>query len=203
MISLMLKRRKLRSARITELADRVKTLESAHKRSLAADSLEALLSARKDLLGELQVRLKCKFALTNKLYYEFGNKSGKLLANALQKKKAAHTIHSITTPTGEMLHRSDLIAKQFTSYLSSIYNLPNPSVSGTPTPREKLIEDFLSKYGAPAAPTPDLTHLGAPVSIDEGLEAIATGKKPWPGRFDHGLLQDILLLTAPSFCQGL
>lgn len=95
-ISLMARRTKLRKARVTELSNRVKTLERAHKRTLATQTHAELLKAREELLGELQKTLKRRYALTNKLFYEFGNKSGKLLAAALQKKRSSHTIHNIT-----------------------------------------------------------------------------------------------------------
>lgn len=113
----MSRRHKIRMARITELAHQIKTLVQAHKHSLAANTHEALLKARKDLLDLFQTRLRRKFALTQKLFYEFGNKSGRLLANSLQKRKAAFTIHSILSATGDSVTKTDL-------YSSTVYTVP-------------------------------------------------------------------------------
>lgn len=44
-----------------------------------------------------------KFTLAQKLFYEQGNKSSKLLARALQAKKASTTVHTIHTPQGRIL----------------------------------------------------------------------------------------------------
>lgn len=68
--------------------------------------------------------LKWKYALTQKLFYEFGNKSRKSLARALQVKKAAHTIHTFKDPSGNIKATSEYIADQFVHYFSQLYNLP-------------------------------------------------------------------------------
>lgn len=85
-------------------------------RTLATHTHADLLKAREELLDELQKTLKHKYALSNKLFYEFGNKSGKILAAALQKKRSSHTIHNITFPSGTSLVSSDDIANQFVRY---------------------------------------------------------------------------------------
>lgn len=149
----MSKQRRLRRARTDKLVGRITTLERAHKRSLAADILESLLTARKDLLSELQTKLKRKFALAHRLYYEFGNKSGKLLATALQKNKSAHTIHTIKSPTGVAVTRTDHVATQFSQYLSSLYNLPPPPFTRSTQTHTELLEEFLTAYGTPPRQT--------------------------------------------------
>lgn len=161
----MARRHRLRKAHIDELSDQIRTLEQTHKRTLAADTLDALLVARKALLGELHTRLKRKFALAHKLFYVFGNK--KPLASALQKKRSAHVIHSITSPAGATITRTDLIAKQFTPYLSSLYNLPEPPTSKASLARLQLIEDFLATYGSPPVPTPNMSSLEMPITPEE------------------------------------
>lgn len=80
-ISLAAKRRKARQARIADLSERIHSLEMKHKQSLADNTFQELLMARQ--LGKVT---RCKYALTQQIYYEFGNKLGKLLARALQHK---------------------------------------------------------------------------------------------------------------------
>lgn len=71
--------------------------------SLAASSLTELIQAREELLEELNHMLKCKFTLTQILFYKFSNTFGKLLGRALKAKRAAHTIHNIRNPSGDTL----------------------------------------------------------------------------------------------------
>lgn len=89
-ISQAAKRSKLKKACSDELTNRIYTLERKHKSSLAAKALTELTQTREELLEELHKTLKRKYALTHKMFYEFGNKSGRLLARPLQVKK--HTL---------------------------------------------------------------------------------------------------------------
>lgn len=56
LISLSAKRNRLRKARVEEISARIKSLERAHKLSLATSCLNDLLKAREELLEELQRR---------------------------------------------------------------------------------------------------------------------------------------------------
>lgn len=87
-----MKRKRERQANIKKLTTRIHILERAHKSTLATSSLNKLIQARTELLEELGKRTKQNYMLTRKNFYEFGNKSGKMLANALQNKKASTTI---------------------------------------------------------------------------------------------------------------
>lgn len=100
LISLAAKRNKRKKAKIVELTNRIYTLEQKHKASLATEALAELTRTREELLEELHKTLKLKYTLSQKYFYEFGNKSGKLLARALQAKKAAQTIHTIKDTSG-------------------------------------------------------------------------------------------------------
>lgn len=125
-------------------------LEQTHKASLGNSSLAELSQAREDLLEALTTTLKRKFALTQKLYYEFGNKAGKLLARALQTKKALHTIHKIINSRGEAVVTNEGISSQFIQYFSKLYNFPNAQATDTSVNRLTAITDFLTQFG----PTP-------------------------------------------------
>lgn len=99
-ISIASKEGKDKQACINALSACIHPLEKAHKQSLATQTLQSLVQARNELLEELGKITKRNYALTHRLFYEFGNKSRKLLARALQVKKATSTVHEITNPTG-------------------------------------------------------------------------------------------------------
>lgn len=69
----------------------------------AVASLHDLVRARQELLDELHKRSTRHYILTQKLFYEYGNKAGKLLANALRIKKTRSTVHSLNDSTGRKL----------------------------------------------------------------------------------------------------
>lgn len=129
-ISLTANRNKLKWNHIAALSEKIHTLERAYKLSLATKSLVELIKAREELLEALGKSLKHKYVLTQKLFYEFGNKSGKLLARALQSRKASNTIHTIRDPSGTSLVSSEDIATQFVKYFSELYNLPSSAETG-------------------------------------------------------------------------
>lgn len=106
----MAKRNKLRKACIEELSNDIKSLEQAHKLSVANKCLDDILITREELLEELQKTLKLKYALTHKLFYKFGHKIGKLLVRALQKRKTATTIRTIKTPSGASVTKTEDIS---------------------------------------------------------------------------------------------
>lgn len=125
-----------------------------------------------DLLEVLNAKLNRKFALTQKLYYEFGNKAGKLLARALQSKKASHTIHRINNTRGDAVVTNEGISSQFIQYFSKLYNLPTSQPTESKVNRLKAINDFLTQFG-PTPLSPEDSHtLDLPLSTDELLFAL-------------------------------
>ena len=79
--------KKERQSRIKSLTDQIHKLEISHKRNIAVSSLEELTKTRALLTEELNLKIKRQYVLRHKIYYEQGNKSGKLLAKAVQRKK--------------------------------------------------------------------------------------------------------------------
>lgn len=146
--------------------------------------------------------MKRKFALTHKLYYEFGNKAGKLLANALQKIKVALTIHAITSPTGASVTKSEHIAQHFVRYLSSLYNLPKPLATEDTLARTKLIDYFLTTYGSPPIPGEDMSHLGSPITTGEALLALKQLKTGKSQDLPSGYYKTFSPILIPKFVKA-
>lgn len=147
LISIAAKQRKARQARIAELSVSNHSLEKKHKQSLAEQTFQELLKAREDLLEELGKSTRCKYALSQHIFYEFGNKYGKLLARALQNKKANLTIHSISDPSGNKVETLTGIAHQFEQFYSKLYNLHTHPIPDPTPDRKQMIDLFLTQFG--------------------------------------------------------
>lgn len=79
----LIARRREKQAYITKLTKHIHKLESAHKLTQATSSLQELLQDRAELVEELNKKTKCNYILSQKMFYEYGNKAGRLLARDL------------------------------------------------------------------------------------------------------------------------
>lgn len=78
--------------------------QSAHKATKVKYTLEHLTQAQKALLDEFNWKTKRKFALSHKFFYEYANKSSRLLARILAKKSNMLRGHSLKTETSQTVH---------------------------------------------------------------------------------------------------
>lgn len=205
LIALSAKRRKDRQTHINTLTSRIQALEAAHKSSMAATSLPELLQARSELLEALNKQTKRNYILSQKIFYEYGNKSGKILARALHAKKAKTTIHSITDPTGNRLVSNDQIAGQFVNYYSQLYNLHPHDTQKVDNHRRKAIQDFLSNYCPQHIPIDEANNLERPITpaeLDVVLKQLKPGKSPGPDGLTTGYYQTYIDILKPHFLQA-
>lgn len=141
------------------------------------------MKVREELLDILGKKSRRNLALTHKLFYEFGNKSGKLLAKTLHSKLADTTIHSISDPSGKKICISAEIASHFHAFYSKLYNLSTPVSGDQIINRRKMITDFLSHYSPGPITSAEAANLDKPIGWDESLNALKqlkTGKCPGP-----------------------
>lgn len=179
-MSLSAHRNKTRRTHMAALLAKIHALEQAHKLSLAAIFLKDLIKTREELLEALGKSLKRKYILTQKLFYELGNKSGKLLARALRSKKASHTIRD---SSGASFASSRDIATQFIKYFSELYNLPPANGQGVTPDRQSTLRGFLTHHCPSTISSEDSSNLVRPISteeITEVLKQLKPGKSPGP-----------------------
>lgn len=123
LIAIASKRRRERQAHISILSKRIQNLEKIHKKTRALSTLEELTQVRTELKEVLHKQIKRNYILSQKIFYEHGNKSGKILARALRAKKSSTTIHSINDSSGSKVTSNKQIADQFVNYYSQLYNI--------------------------------------------------------------------------------
>lgn len=115
-ITIAAKKRREKQAHISQLTKSIHALEKTHKRTQAWSTLQELSQLRAKLMEEMNKRTKRNLILSQKRIYEYGNKSGRLLAKALRAKRATTTIHCIHDLTGKKLTNNVQIADQFVKY---------------------------------------------------------------------------------------
>ena len=206
LISLLAKRNKDRRERIKLLTDRIEMLERSHKRSLASDVLAELTTARNELLQILEEKIKRNKVYLHKFFYEYGNKTGRLLANSLNaSNKKFDNIHSINDPTGKKLTCTSDITRQFQKFYSNLYNLRDTTPKFDSSSRRSMITDFLSSY-CPKPIDPKIAKdLDKPLETGEALRALKqlnVGKSPGPDGFSVDYFKTFKELLIPHFIKA-
>lgn len=166
-------------------------LERGHKSTQAASSLHDLVQARVDLLEELDKKTKRNYILTQKIFYEYENKSGKFLARALRSKNVSMTAHSLTDSAGRKIVFNNEIEGQFVQYYTSLYNLFHLAPQREDSTRTQMIRDFLTKYSLKPLSNSDAKALDRPLSSEEFdtvLKQLKARKSPWPRQSDNRIL---------------
>ncbi|KAM4012911.1 steroid hormone receptor ERR2 [Anomaloglossus baeobatrachus] len=148
--------KKERAQDIVTALRRVSERELIHKRALSAANLQALLQARMEVKKLLDSSYKRLIQVGKGRFYEFGDKPGRLLANALREGRAHTLIPCIKNSRDELLYATPDISNTFHDYYSKLYNLPvEPSESSAecpsmPSPFKRLgsstIEDLESPF---------------------------------------------------------
>lgn len=162
--------------------DKMRTLETVHKSSLAAKAFHELTQAQLDLQDILGLGIRRQLLLSQKLFYKFGNKSRKLLARTLNSKQALIRVHSFKDSKGVAQPGPAVIAGEFQKYYSRLYNLSPVEGGGClNTPCASLIQDFQLKYCPPPLSTEDMSSLDGPLTkleFEQALKQTKPGKSP-------------------------
>lgn len=159
------KRKKEREDNILKLVKSIHTLEAQHKHSLSTLTAGKLLEARKELQHILDAKAKHMLFFKQKLYYESGNKLGRLLARALKEHVISNNIAGIKKQNGETAVTTEAIAAQFQEFYTKLYNLPpQHKPQDMVGDRSRLIQDFLIKSGLLKIQELDVSSLDAPIT---------------------------------------
>uniref|UniRef100_A0A803KEP9 Reverse transcriptase domain-containing protein n=1 Tax=Xenopus tropicalis TaxID=8364 RepID=A0A803KEP9_XENTR len=173
-----------RNAKVQQLLTKIHTLETQHKLSKLAHVLESLTEARKELRDTYSSYLARAIEINKKLFFEHGNKCGRLLASALKKKQLQNHITQLKTPTGQMVTTTKDIAEIFRQYYIKLYQLP----TNTQRSHDRLhaCKAYIHKTNIPKLSLEQQTLLDTPITKEEILLAIKSsksGKAPGPDGF--------------------
>lgn len=93
LLALSAKHKKEFQAKLLALTKTIKTLELSHKQTCAHSTLRELIKAWSSLLEELGILSKRRYVLSQMIFYEHGNKCGRLLARSVQASRPSSRIH--------------------------------------------------------------------------------------------------------------
>lgn len=185
-----------------KLTNKICELETLHKQSLTTQSAALLLETRKSLKEILETKSRRFLFFKKKIYYEHGDKTGKILAKALRGQIIQHTILGIQNKSGKIDRAMDKIANHFHEYYTALYNLP-PQHKPTNISRDRTsaIKDYLKESKLPPLTADDIAQLEKHIEASEiqnAIKDLKKGKSPGPDGFSAIYYQTFTdILTSP------
>lgn len=126
--------------------------------------LTALQQLRELFSHLLDRRARKQLRYLSHKYYEYGNKCGKMLARALQKRRIASHICTLQSPGGEATLHSSGIASLFWDYYTELYNLDKIVSPTEQTSKLRAISDYLASAGLPSLMSKQQLDLQPPIT---------------------------------------
>lgn len=179
--------KRLQQATIDNLIANIRRLEATHKQSHSQQTLQELMHSRSVLLEELGKCTRRQYVLHQRIFYEQGNKCGRLLARAVRTSRPSNTIYHIQTQQDTSLFKNEDIAHEFEQYYKNLYNLRTPNSNPEQASRRtEAIKSFLNQYGPQPISQTQAEELEQPLSTKElqtAIRQMKPGKSPGPDGF--------------------
>lgn len=157
------------------------SLERVHKQTCSLEQAGKLKLLRDKIKDLLSCSVRCKLLYQKRAYYEFGNKSGRLLARSLRRAQTKMYISTITDVNEVRLTGSQDIANYFGDYYASLYNLAMDSELSLRKSRIRDIQHYLQQSGIQVLESAATDSLEWDITVEEFLQApndMPTGKVP-------------------------
>uniref|UniRef100_A0A803JEZ2 Reverse transcriptase domain-containing protein n=1 Tax=Xenopus tropicalis TaxID=8364 RepID=A0A803JEZ2_XENTR len=187
LIKIGTRKKKEQNAKLQQLLAKIQHLETQHKLSKLVHTLDALTQARKELRDAHSSFLAKAIEFNKKLFFEHGNKCGRLLAAALKKKQLRNHITKIRSTEGSTAETSSEIAEVFRKYYTKLYQLPDSKLPhDKDSYKKQLCNSYIQDSKIPRIPHEAKTILDSPMTTEEFLFAIKnakSGKAPGPDGF--------------------
>lgn len=197
-------RKQQRIKRTEELYGKLKELELRHRAVMDRDTWAELTQIRMELNELLLDRVKAQMSKSRRLFYEFGNKPGRMLANALKDSKSRTYIPSIRTGNGGLVVKSEEIAAQFHSYFVKLYNLRGFEEENRFGGLHD-IQAYLASTGMSVISESDSQVLEKPITEEEfeqALKLMKSGKAPGPDGLTLGYYKKFGEILRGRFIQA-
>ncbi|CAH2278107.1 Hypothetical predicted protein [Pelobates cultripes] len=112
---------------MSTILDRIRSLETQHKRQQVEDTYRELLEERRRLHALLLKRHLRQLHRSKGFFYLHANKGGKLLAHMLRGQQHPSQVHKLKTSNGTTTQNPEKIATEFFTYYSSLYSTHSQS----------------------------------------------------------------------------
>uniref|UniRef100_A0A803JHI8 Reverse transcriptase domain-containing protein n=1 Tax=Xenopus tropicalis TaxID=8364 RepID=A0A803JHI8_XENTR len=195
--------KKDRQKKTTQLIREIGKLEIQHQQNLSLDTYRLLTEKRRELKQLSNSATKYAMTRLRQKYYEYGNKTGKLLARALRQKQQDTYIHKVKNEEGIMQLLPNRIAEAFRHYYKNLYNIPQHS---NQMKLEHKIQTYLTENALPRIEKHILQELDSPIQLHEVIEVIknlklqkAPGPDGYSGKFYKNLLDHLAPMLTNCF----
>lgn len=141
--------KKLKSNRTTQLLKEIPKIETQPKQNPTREILMELTDRKtefKTLINEQTLRIR---GSNCSLYYHQGNKPGKLLARALCHRGSIMPIVKIKSEKGNMRYDPKEILKEFQTFYTKLYNIPNDGIKRDPEGFQQSIFQYVRETALP------------------------------------------------------
>uniref|UniRef100_A0A8C5LQH7 Reverse transcriptase domain-containing protein n=1 Tax=Leptobrachium leishanense TaxID=445787 RepID=A0A8C5LQH7_9ANUR len=181
-----------------DLIHQIRLLETSHKSCQSEEIYAQLTALRADLNSLLDIKAQKSFLYVKRLFFEHGNKCGRLLARALRKKRSSSYISRITDKSGTKVTLPTAMLSVFREHFRSLYNLD--ATTSTNAPLSQKIENYLRLHIKCKLPLTGRRLLESPISEEELLTAVKetpSGKAPGPDGFSLSYYKKLMHVLQP------
>uniref|UniRef100_A0A8C5QKU6 Reverse transcriptase domain-containing protein n=1 Tax=Leptobrachium leishanense TaxID=445787 RepID=A0A8C5QKU6_9ANUR len=171
------------SADIRDLQQQISQVSSDHKRDGDPNTMALLTELRRSLAALLNTRYHRTYLRSKAFFHSHGDKSGRLLARMLAKKRSAAYIAKLRDKQGALQRLPVKLLQIVRDYYAALYDL-----QGTINPQDQArkcadILSYLTKYSTKKVSRQTSDLLDRPLTIEElalALQTSKTGKSPGP-----------------------
>lgn len=167
-------RLKADKSKISLLLKEISILENIHKQKLRAEDKMRLNDKRielQTLVNEQSFHIRDK---NRALFYQHGNKPGRLLGRTLKQRQPLTSIIKIQKASGEMTYDPVEISKTFHAYYSKLYNIPTQQNNKDQVENQKDICHYIRETALPVLPKETTVELERDFSLEGIQQAIST-----------------------------
>lgn len=176
--------KQLRTKTLSNLLTQLYTLERQHKVWPDHTTEAELVKLREAIREHSLYKAKHVVLKACRSFYEYGDKCGRLLANALRAKRSQTYVPALLTSLGSKVHTSPDMAETFSNFYSKLYNLDSTSEPTSHTLTD--VRTYLEETNLPTLTVEEREALSQPISAEEFASAITdtqSGKAPGPDGF--------------------
>ncbi len=185
------KRKKSQEKQIS-LANEISRLDEQYAKSPTPDLYKRRLKLKSELDLLSTNEIEGLLRRTRSVFYESGEKSGKVLANQLRGFQAKHIISGLRLDNGEITTDHSAINEKFRDFYSTLYTADS-FLRGD-------VEDFLGRLNVPTLSSDVRNLLEEPISQEEVIAAITSlqsGKSAGPDGFPSEFNKKFSVQLAP------
>ncbi len=187
----LLKEKKSKEKQIS-LANEISRLDEQYAKSPTPDLYKRRLKLKSELDLLSTNEIEGLLRRTRSVFYESGEKSGKVLANQLRGFQAKQIISGLRLDNGEITTDHSAINEKFRDFYSTLYTADS-FLRGD-------VEDFLGRLNVPTLSSDVRNLLEEPISQEEVIAAITSlqsGKSPGPDGFPSEFYKKFSVQLAP------